>query len=160
MKTVAVAALLLVATFGSAEAQAEWREQLRSEQVEISGGKYTFVRTGVMTLALPGQPETTLQYQINSEAPASGVISRDNFIATTAQISTLMMIMALPAAAEVPIGLFAQFLDIEVTDELIGKPDIRLNIYMTAEGMQIEFAGPDGKPYRITQTWEQVYEEY
>lgn len=159
MRAFAVALIGITCIHGSAAAQVDWREELRSDQVIVSGEKFTYTENGVMTIALAGYEEVNLQYQINSEAPASGVISRDNFIGMTAQFSTLIMITAFAEAYDVTAAAFLEGVEFEETEQLIGNPDVRLNLYMTGEGFQIEFIGPDGQPNRFTQTWRQVYGE-
>lgn len=131
--------------------------ELRSDQVVVSEGKFRYSETGVMTIAIPGYEETTLQYQVNSEAPASGPISRDNFMGMTAQLATMVMIMAFAEGYEVPASVFLENVDIQETEGLIGNPDVRLNLFMTGEGMQVEIIGPDGQPARFTRTWQQVF---
>jgi hypothetical protein len=158
MRMVAVALMILVLYAPApAEAQFDWRAELRSEQVRLVDGNFTYTETGLLTIAVPRYEPVTLQYQINSRAPASGVISRDNFIGMTAQFSSLFMIMAFAEAYNVTASTFLEAVAIEQTTELIGNPDIRLNLYMTGEGMQIEWIGPDGQTTRFTQTWQQVY---
>lgn len=159
MRAFTAALIGLACVHGLAAAQVDWREELRSDQVIVSGEKFTYTENGVMTIALPRYEEVNLQYQINSEAPASGVISRDNFIGMTAQFSTLIMIAAFAEAYDVTASAFLEGVEFEETEQLIGNPDVRLNLYMTGEGFQIEFIGPDGQPNRFTQTWRQVYGE-
>lgn len=156
MRAFVFASLLLLVHVPLA-AQVDWREELRSDQVVLAGGKFTYTESGVMTIAIPGYEEITLQYQINSEAPASGAISRDNFVGMTFQLATMVMFMAFAEGYEVPAAVFLENVDIQETKELIGNPDIRLNLFMTGEGMQVEMIGPDGEPARFTQTWQQVY---
>lgn len=157
MRALPAVPVLLVLGSAPAAAQFDWRADLRSDQVVVSEGNFTYTETGVITIALPGYEEGTLQYRIRSEAPATGVISRDNFIGITAQTAAVLLVTLFAESYDVAALDLFDALHFEQTDALIGNADLQLNLYMTGEGLQMEVIGADGQPIRHTQTWEQVY---
>jgi hypothetical protein len=93
-----------------------------------AGGEFTYTESCILNITLPGYEPANLQYQITSEAPASGVNSRDNFVALTTQVSVFVLVRALSEAYAVPASTFLQGVDLKETEQLIGNPDLRLNL--------------------------------
>ena len=106
------------------------------------------------------------QYKLYSEAPAEGVISRDNFVAmTTGMQAVILFGMAAEANARYA-KTFSELLerseqafDIEELDEPIGRVDLEISFYLTKGGMQIEYVNTrTGSTNRNTLTWEEVFD--
>lgn len=98
--------------------------------------------------------------RLRSEAPAAGVISRDNFVALTTQVFTSIMIMALAEAYEVPASTFMNGFDYKKLSAPIGTPDLEINIIMTGEGLQIELVDTgSNERSRFTETWDNFFKK-
>lgn len=94
------------------------------------------------TLLKLGDGVTTFQIKSYAEAPSTGVISRDNFVF----IFSYLTVTIIEGLTEDP---NATTDDLE---EIIGNPDIEINLYMNKTGFQAEVKGPSGTN-RFTQKW-------
>ena len=78
-----VGLLGVVAIGGRAQTQ-DWRAQLKAETVTLRKGKMLYNEVGLFKLKVPGYQEAQVQVKVHSEAPAGGVVSRDNFVSRLA----------------------------------------------------------------------------
>jgi hypothetical protein len=62
------------------------------------------------------------------------VNSRDNFVALTTQVSVFVLVTALSEVYAVPASTFLQGIDLKGTEQLIGNPDLRLNLCRASLG--------------------------
>ena len=67
----------------------EWKQLLAKELVTIKAGKMVTDEYDLVKINVPGYEPVQLQIKIHSEAPAVGLMSRDNFVATTTQFVVL-----------------------------------------------------------------------
>ncbi len=126
-------------------AQEDWQEQLLMDAVTIVGDKMVLEEYGIVNGVDESGNEFSLQVKMYSEAPASGVIIRDNFVGFS-------MFVYIP--------IVVVFGDYEVIDEPIGNVDVEVNIYMSKNGIQIEFKNNlDGTTGRETMTWKSLYSD-
>jgi len=148
-----VAAILLVTV--PAQAKKDWRKLLREPAVQKKGGKYIMSEYGLMSFPkLKGAKQ--IQVHVYTEAPASGVISRDNVVAISTMMQTvLLMSMAEEASrkARQKIGV-GDLYKWEEIDAPIGKVDLEIRMIMTKEGMQFSVGRKS-----FTRTWAQIYED-
>ena len=90
---------------------------------------------------------STLQVKCYGEAPATGVISRDIFVALFTEL-TVSMIDEMTKADE---GATSQDLE-----SIIGNPDIEINVYAAKAGIQVEIKAA-GETKRNTVKWEELF---
>lgn len=128
-------------------AQANTQEKILKDIVVVNDGKYT--ATKLVLLTLPAS--MTKQLKIYVEAPMAGVVSRDWFVAIYQTLSQKMIDQELSSYGDLK-ALGQQ----ETLNELIGNPDIEINIYMAKPGIQIEIK-KDGKVDRTTKKWEDLH---
>lgn len=141
-----------------AAAQQDWKQQLAKELVTIKDGKMVYEEYDLAKITLPDYQPVQLQLKIHSEAPANGVISRDNFVALTSSLTLVTFYTAYAQTYKVPALQFLQAVDFTELTASIGTPDIELNLFMTDEGLQFEWVNTaDGKRNRWTSTWAEVY---
>jgi len=115
------------------------QKDLLKDIVTISNNK--FVATDFTLLKL-SDGQTTFQIKSYAEAPSQGVISRDNFVF----FFTYLNMTLIEGLTEDPNATTDDL------DEIIGNPDIEINLYMNKTGFQAEIKGPNGTN-RITQKW-------
>lgn len=120
------------------------QKELLKDVVVISGDKYTATDFNLLSLS---DGTTTFQIKSYAEAPVN-VISRDNFVAFFTVI-VYEMINGLTEDKD------AKQTDLE---EIIGNPDVEINLFMNKTGVQIEVKGSNGTN-RITQKWSDFFKE-
>lgn len=147
---------LLAAWMVVAVAQASLAASRADDLVEVRDDKFTMNEYSLCTVERPPTTGAVPKFQLQtySEAPATGVISRDNFVAYT--IATLTLLRAAFAQRwGLPVGEAFNALDCDTLAEPIGTVDLVIRIFMTAEGVQVEFTDSStGKVSRITEPWE------
>ena len=149
--------LILAALAGPASAQ-EWRQLLAKELVTIKAGKMVTDEYDLVKINVPGYEAVQLQIKIHAEAPAVGLMSRDNFVATTTQVVVLTFFAVYAQVYKVNALDFIQAVDFTELAAPIGTPDVELNLFMTNEGLQLEWVNTaDGQRSRSTMTWAEVY---
>ena len=135
----------------------EWEKKLLKEIVKIKDGKMTIEEFGL--LSFPWAPDEKLQLSLYSEAAARDLITRDNFVAITTGLKTLLFVGWAgefePAIEETDNNDLFYF---EELDEPIGSVDIEINIYMNKGGLQLEIADRmENIAERVTMTWNDVF---
>ena len=115
------------------------QDELLEDIVTVVDNKFT---ASDYTLLKLSDGTSTLQIKSYAEAPSSGIISRDNFVLFFTNI-TMTIIEGLSDESG---GIT------EKLDELIGNPDITINIYMSKNGYQVATKTTEGTN-RITQKW-------
>lgn len=149
MKNALVVASIVAIVSGSASAEDNWRKELAGPLVIIAGGKMIFQEFELcaVTSTAPGSEPLTVQVKTRSEAPAGTFISRDNFIAITAIVSA---------------SLTAEFGNdnCKTLNAPIGDPDLKIDIHMTKEGLQVasEDVRTDQKN-SVTTRWQDLFAE-
>jgi len=138
---------LLLAFFISACFQLSaqnYQARLLKDVVKIVGKKMTFNHYTMIALSNGNK----IQVKTYSEAPSSGVISRDNFVAFSSIVSDHIIVELSKEDRD------ARSHELE---DVIGKPDVTVNIYMAKAGIQIEtitMAGVD----KSTMQWADILE--
>ncbi len=145
-------------------AETEVEEKLSREIVKIVDGKMVSTEYGLLSFPLVSSDKT--QFKLYSEAPADDVISRDNFVAITTMLQT-MIVFQMAAEAHSQFAITSseflenpdQAFDIEDLDEPIGRVDLEINFYMNKSGLQIEIVNTrKGDTNRHTVTWNEMFE--
>jgi len=150
--------LTLLCVVGFSAAAQDWRQELKADLVTISGGKMTLNDVGLYKIEIPGYQAAQVQVKVHSEAPAAGIISRDNFVSLTTLMASTVFMTALAEGYRVAASDFIQHVDFTQLKSAIGTPDLELNLTMTNEGLQFEIVNnSSGQKTRQTMTWEQVY---
>ena len=140
--------VVLVMLFSnSAMAQRDFQRELRREIVKIQSDRFSIQEYQLVTI-----DGNRLQVAIKSTSPTS-VVSRDMFVSIHATTSTMFILLMLDAA-----GIYLDEVTIKEIDELIGDPDITLNIVMARNGMQIQVITAEGRE-NITMTWADIFGE-
>lgn len=116
-------------------------EELLEDIVELNDGRFTASHNYLLKIT---GTESNIQVSTYSECPIP-VISRDNFIA----ISTMVFVKFIDGMAQ------GQEHEIHDLDEIIGSPDIEMNLYMAKQGVQFELKA-DGEVFRETYTWDDM----
>jgi len=151
--------ILTLATLpiGPATAQ-EWKQQLAKELVTIRAGKMVAEEYQLAKIAVPGYEPTQLQLKVHAEAPAVGLMSRDNFVAITTQLVVITFYTAFAEAYQVPASQFLEAVDFTELATPIGTPDVEINLFMTADGLQFEWVNTStGQRKRSTMAWADVF---
>lgn len=132
--------------------------------VRIEDGKLLHTDTSLCTLdpsVVPGASKAyKLQIAVRSEAPARGVISRDNFVAYN---TSLAIQLALSIADRIP-GLKPSralaALSCRTLESAIGEPDLRVETVMTKEGVQTSATNTHtGSVDRLVRTWDEIADD-
>lgn len=137
-------------------------KKLLKDVVNIENGKMTIREFGL--LSFPWAPNEKIQVKGYSEAPDSGVISRDNFVGITSMVQTVVFFgIAMKAQATTGAGVDLHTLDdafeFDELNEPIGKVDLEINLYMSKGGLQMEFVNTrENKTERNTMTWKELLE--
>ena len=162
MLVLALVCLVSFVPHGINAQETDVEKKLFKEIVRVADGKMTMTEYGLLSFPMVSDEKT--QYKLYSEAPAEGVISRDNFVAmTTGMQAVILFGMAAEANARYA-KTFSELLerseqafDIEELDEPIGKVDLEINFYLTKGGMQIEYVNTrTGSTNRNTLTWDEI----
>lgn len=136
----------------------EWKQQLAKELVTIRAGKMVADEYQLVKIQVPGYEPTQIQLKVHSEAPAVGLMSRDNFVAITTQLVVITFYTAFAEAYQVPASQFLQAVDFTELARPIGTPDVEINLFMTADGLQFEWVNTStGQRERSTMVWADVF---
>lgn len=157
-RSLCLLAFAALALSTSATAQVDWRSELSEEYVALSEDKMTIDDVGIVKIEIDGYEPVSFQFKVHSEAPRAGIISRDSFVAMTSTLSHLLIATIFSDAYQVSASDFLTGLSITNLKSIIGSADLELNMYMTDEGIQMEFVNTStNQRTRFTQTWEEVY---
>jgi len=136
----------------------DWRAELKRDAVAVTGNRMTIDETNLVKVAVPGYQTAQIQLKVHAEAPASGVISRDNFVAMATQLMFITFYSAYAQAYKVTALDFLQAVTFTELAAPIGTPDVEINVVMTAEGFQLEWVDTaSGQRSRSTMTWAEMY---
>lgn len=156
MKKTMFTLIFFLLCIGTVFAQTDWRNKLSKDLVEYKDGKMVWEEYGICKLEMEGYEPISLQVQLHSEAPEGGIISRDNFIEITSSLFTMSLISFL--GGDVPLSTFFAGFDYKELASIIGTADLKFNLYMTDEGIQIEVIDTTvDETNRMVQTWAEVY---
>jgi len=117
------------------------KADLINDLVKIENGKMTLT-----DYTLLKQGDVSTQIKMYCEAPAAGLISRDYFISLCTVLGYEMInnMKTDPNATTKTLG------------ELIGNPDVEINLFVAKGGIQVEVKGVNGTN-RSTITWEELF---
>jgi hypothetical protein len=151
-------ALLALASARAAEPE-QAAERLLRDLVRVDAGKLVYEDVSLCTLTPPGAAASKFQVRSRAEAPATGTISRDGFVALIARIETEL---SLSMADSIPGIKPSQALAALECDQLaapIGQVDLEIKTTVTAEGLQVEIRDTrNGETNRYSNTWKQLHE--
>ncbi len=137
--------------------QESWRADLQRDLVEFREGKMVIEGFSIDKVTLPQYESVEFQVAYYAEATAVGVISRDNFVAFTTLLATTVLQRSLAQAYNVSAIEFLSAYESRDLEAPIGRPDIEIKIYMTAEGFQVEVVDTGtGRSSRSTETWDSI----
>jgi len=86
----------------------EWKQLLAKELVTIKAGKMVTEEYDLVKINVPGYEAVQLQLKVHAEAPAVGLMSRDNFVAITAQMMVVTFLTVYAEAYQVTASQFLQ----------------------------------------------------
>lgn len=136
----------------------DWRQELQQDLVMVDSGKMLMEDVGLLKITIEGYEPKQFQVRTHAEAPLHGGISRDNFVSMATMMFTMTLISGFAEAYQVPASQFIAGYDFTDLKSAIGTPDFEINLFMTDEGMQFEFANTQTKQTnRWTMTWAEVY---
>lgn len=137
--------------------EVDWQKELLEETVEIREDKMVIEEFGL--LSIPSAPDASMQLKLYSEAPAAGVVSRDNLVAITAMLQTTFMLeVAMALAANTDAESLRDLFDYKELDEPIGNVDVEISLYMSKGGLQIEVRDTrTNQTNRSTMTWKEFF---
>lgn len=152
-----LACLMAVVPDRATASEVDWQKELLEEAVEVREEKMVIEEFGL--LSLPSAPDAGMQLRLYSEAPAAGVVSRDNFVAMTAMLQTIFFLeFAMSLAVNPNVESLWDLFDYKELDEPIGKADVEINIYMSKGGLQMEFRDTrTNQTDRSTMTWKEFF---
>ena len=139
MKKYFISVLLFVFPF-FAIAQSS-KAELLTDLVKTENGKMT-----ITDYTLLKQGDVSTQIKTYCEAPATGLISRDYFVS----LSTVLGYEMIDKMKTDPNATT------KTLSELIGNPDVELNLFVAKGGIQVEVKGANGTN-RSTITWEEMF---
>lgn len=143
-----------------AETKDNMKARLRADLVTEKDGRFTIERVRICQLVRPkelgGGATRPFQVRARVEAPADGVISRDNFVALFTEIALSLRVKF---AGDLIKGLgpvqALGALRCKPIDAPIGAVDFEADVHMTKDGVQIEMMETaSGKRQRQTVTWD------
>jgi hypothetical protein len=147
---VIVVTVLLVPLHSWGEDRA-WAKKLSSDIVRVADGKLIYEDVTLCAVNAAGGKKN-VQIMSRAEAPATGVLSRDQFVAKIIQYETILL-LGLAAAGQ-------NKLRCRTLDEPIGVPDLELTMTMTKDGLQYEVLNPATKQVnRVVSTWDELVPE-
>ena len=127
--------------------------------VLVRSGKFVYDDVSLCTLAPPAGSPSRFQVRSHAEAPATGTISRDKFVALVSRIETEI---SLGMADSLPGIKPSQALDALECDQLaapIGAVDLEIDTTVTAEGLQVGVKNTrSGQTSRFSSTWKDLEE--
>ena len=152
-----LACLMAVVPHRATASEVDWAKELLEEAVEIKEDKMVIEEFGL--LSIPSAPDASMQLKLYSEAPAAGVVSRDNFVAITAMLQTTFVLeFAMALAVNPNVESLRDLFDYKELDEPIGNVDVEINIYMSKGGVQVEFRDTrTNQTSRTTMTWKEFF---
>ncbi len=133
----------------------DWKADMKRDLVTVEDGKMKYSELEICEVE--GKSKA-IQIQWNAEAPAKGLISRDQFVASVAGFSVAIM-AEIAAAKGISITDFFDKVDCKPAEEAIGNVDATVSMIMSKGGMQMRVKGVGGKQMQRTMTWKQVFEE-
>ena len=158
MLLLAFICLIAVVPHRANAAKADWQKALLEDAVEVKGDKMTILEFG--WLSFPSVPEASMQLKIYSEAPANGVISRDNFVSITSVLQTVSLLdiaVAMGATANENSESLAELFDFAALAEPIENVDLAINIYMHKGGIKMKFTDVRAnETERYTMAWKEL----
>lgn len=150
-----VAALTLAASPASAD---DWKSNLSREFVTVANGKMTSENFQLCKVTVPAAKKSSMQIRSYAEAPASAGISRDFFVGFGTTLNTVTIMAFGEAIAKGSSVKATDALDCDRIEAPIGKVDVEVNLYMTAEGFQYELLeSTSGTNKREAKRWEDVF---
>lgn len=156
-RLVSLLVLLSLLVSSSAHAGVDWKQLIGQDRVKTIGGKMVIEEFQLCKVAVPGAQKSSIQMRSYAEAPINAGISRDFFVSFE---SAMGMMMQLAFGAELAKGSAVEpleALDCAPIGAPIGKVDLEINLYLTAEGFQLEVAnGANGQSMRESQRWEDL----
>ncbi len=165
IRTLSILAMGLLALCYPAFAQTKGNIQdlMKKDRVIQKDGKFKIEAYRLCRLYRPkhlgGGVSKPFQVEARAEAPAQGVISRDNFLVLFTEIALGLRVKF---AADFIKGLTPiQALDAlqcEQIDAPVGKVDLQVDVNMDKEGIKIEILKPGtGKKQTQLNTWKDLF---
>ena len=143
-QAILLACFVLQCTFTTLNAQ-DWKTKILKDVVTVQSGKYTMTEYTLVTFS----NGNTVQVKTFAEAPATGVISRDYFVEVATTIKTYILMEFKKQDSE---------LKTQTLDEMIGKPDLTMNFFMSKNGIQVETLA-NGETERKTILWSELLKD-
>ena len=152
-----LACLMAVVPCRATASEVDWQKELLEEAVEVREEKMVIEEFGL--LSIPSAPDAGMQLRLYSEAPAAGVVSRDNLVAITTVLQTTFLLeLAMSLAVNPDVESLRDLYDYKELDEPIGNADLEINIYMSKGGLQMEFRDTrTNQTDRSTMTWKELF---
>ena len=158
MRAALLATTLLLGTFIPTMSHArDWKSIISSDRVQIANGKMTMEEYSICKVTVPGASTSSLQMRAYTEAPV-GAVSRDFLVSSHAKNRTIMVVgLGIVATKGTSVSAL-NALDCAPITAPIGKVDLEMNLYLTAEGYQRAFVdGSTGKTTQESKRWEDVF---
>jgi hypothetical protein len=150
-------ALALAAAGAAGTARAD--ERLLRDLVRVEAGKLVYEDVSLCTLAPPAGAASKFQVRSRAEAPATGTISRDAFVALISRIETELSLSMADAIPGITPSQALDALECEQLAAPIGKVDLEIRTTVSAEGLAVEIEDTRvGKTRRYASTWKQLHE--
>lgn len=133
------------------------KDIISKDRVQTVDGKMKIEEYQLCKVTVPGATKSSLQIKSYAEVPINAGISRDFFVSfesVTQTFITLTMGTALAKGTSIePL----KALDCAPISSPIGKVDLEINLYLTADGLQMAIVdGSTGKTTQESSSWEDV----
>ena len=134
-----------------------WQAFLRSEMVRSVGGNWVYDEFQVCTPRFNHPTLVTTQTRWSAEA-SQAAVSRDRFVALTAQMNTTFL-LGLFAEVGVTAENLEQYVQCRQRPERVGDVDLHVHVVMSAEGMHVQVRNRYGVlTTQVTALWRDVYQ--
>ena len=136
---------------------APWREELARDIVTVNGGTMTMEEGGVLTVDTV-EP-TKLRVKIQGDAPARGVISRDNFVAVVTSVyHSIFMNLTTSLLPELPAAKLEASYSFRNDANVKRNADVVIAISLDATGLMLQLTNSRNQNVqKFPMTWEQYF---
>lgn len=149
---VATAALIALPSFAQ---DVDWRQEIGADLVQVRDGQMVYEEYEICGVEGSGE---RIQIKYFAQAPADAGISRDFFVGQTTATSSLILFGAMAEASGLGFSTFLEVFECDPIAAPIGTVDLELNLFMTAEGFQLEIVDTStGERDRSSMTWAEAF---
>jgi hypothetical protein len=150
-----IASLALVIAAAPAHAGSDLKARIAKDRVQLVDGKMKIEEFELCKVTVPGASKSSIQVRSYAEVPVNAGVSRDFLVSFESVMQTFITMTMGSALAKGSSVDPLKALDCDPITAPIGKVDIELNLYLTADGFQMAVVdGSTGKTTQESRRWE------